>query len=205
MSELEIAESFDHTVESTEHKNLLEDLFGIGEVEKAPSMEIQVKEIAETFFEIPELQFETWKEMSAVERVETLQSFEAEVAKIECREASIIKSEDLGDTCNGMFSGATRDISINSRLLESNSEKDYKQVLETFFHEGRHAYQYHNLYVEQTEQNSVMVETWHINEHILGYNSGDYGLFGYEEYYTQPVEADANIFADEAMRQLDLR
>lgn len=40
---------------------------------------------------------------------------------------------------------------------------------------------------------------------VLGYNSGDYGLFGYEEYYVQPVETDARIFAEEVMIKLDLR
>lgn len=206
MNLLETAENFENDdFNEFEQKNFLEDFLEVNEVEKAPSMEIQACEISEAFLEIPELQYENWKELGVDERITVLQNFEEEVAKIEYRKESVIKADDLGEGCLGQFSGLTKDITLNEKLIMSDSKEDYLQVLETYFHEGRHAYQYHNLYVEQTESNSVLINAWHINENILGYNSGDYGLFGYEEYYTQPVEVDANTFAEEVMEKLDLR
>ena len=77
--------------------------------------------------------------------------------------------------------------------------------METYFHEGRHAYQFYNLLVERTEPNSELFNSWDVNLNVLGYNSEDYGIFGYEEYYTQPVEVDARVFAETVISKLDLR
>ena len=205
MSILEITENPENSLETVEPKSLLEDLFGINEVEIAPSMEIQAREISETFFEIPKLQYENWKELSPQERIGVLQQFEAEVAKIECRDALPVKYADLGNCVYGQYSPQTNDITISKSLIESDSHKDYLQTLNTYFHEGRHAYQFYNLLNERVEPNSELYDSWDVNLNVLGYNSGDYGFFGYEEYYTQPVETDARVFAEEVMIKLDLR
>ena len=177
----------------------------MNEAETAPSMEIQTREISETFFEIPKLQYEIWKDLSLQERIDILQQFETEVAKIECREALPVKSGDLGNCVYGQYSPQTNDIIISKNLMESDSRENYLQILNTYFHEGRHAYQFYNLLKERVEPNSELYNSWNVNLNVLGYNSGDYGLFGYEEYYVQPVETDARIFAEEVMIKLDLR
>lgn len=205
MDILETTEDFENSIEAVEPKSFLEDLFGISEVEMAPSMEIQTREISETFFEIPELQYENWKELSPQERIDVLQQFEEEVARIECRDALPVKSGDLGNCVYGQYSPQTNDITISESLIESDSRKDYLQVLNTYFHEGRHAYQFYNLLNERVEPNSELYDSWNVNLNVLGYNSGDYGFFGFEEYYTQPVEVDARVFAEEVIIKLDLR
>ncbi len=202
MYNFETLDGYDNQLDVVDFQTFLEGLKS-EEVEKAPSMEIQACEIAETFLEVPELRYENWRELNLNERINVLQNFEAEVATIEVREVSEIRSENING-CLGMFQPLTRDIVLNENLLMSDSREAYMQTMETYFHEGRHAYQHHNLYVEQTEQNSELVNAWNINENILGYNSGDYGLFGYEEYVTQPVELDANVFAETVMDKLDL-
>lgn len=204
MSILETAEALDNNLEVTESENFYEDLLGVNEVEMAPSMEIQATEISEAFLENPELQFENWKELSPEERLEVLQNFENEVARIEHRDALPIRSDDLGNCVYGQYSPQTNDITINESLLESDSKEDYLQALNTYFHEGRHAYQFYNLTTERIEPNSELYQSWDVNLNVLGYNSGDYGYFGYEEYYTQPVEVDARVFAAEVMNKLDL-
>lgn len=205
MSFLETTENLENNLDSVEPKNFFEDLFGTKEVEMAPSMEIQAQEISEAFFEIPELQYDNWKELTPDERISVLQNFEAEIAKIEHRDALPVKSEDLGNSVFGQYSPQTNDIAINSNLIEADSKDDYLIVLDTYFHEGRHAYQFYNFMEERIEPSNELFESWNVNLNVLGYNSGDYGLFGYEEYYTQPVEVDARVFAEEVMNKLDLR
>ena len=205
MSFLETPDNLENNLEEVEAKNFLEDLFGVKEVEFAPSMEIQAQEIAEVVLEFPELEYENWKELTPEERIDVLQNLETEVARIEHRDALPVKAEDLGDCVYGQYSPQTNDIAINADLLESDSMEDYKQVLNTYFHEGRHAYQFYNLLVERVEPNDMIFESWKVNLEVLGYNSGDYGIFGYEEYYTQPVEVDSRVFAENVMDKLDLR
>ena len=205
MCNYETTENLENNLESVEPKNFFEDLFGTKEIEMAPSMEIQTQEISEAFLEFPELQYDKWKELTPDERVEILQNLEVEVAQIEHRDALPVKSEDLGNSVFGQYSPQTNDIAINSNLIEADSKDDYLIVLDTYFHEGRHAYQFYNFMEERIEPSNELFESWNVNLNVLGYNSGDYGLFGYEEYYTQPVEVDARVFAEEVMNKLDLR
>lgn len=183
MSNLEIAENFDSNLETVEPKFFLEELLGITEVEMAPAMEIQTQEISEAFLENPELQYENWKELSPQGRVNALQNFECEVAKIVHRDVLPVKSGDLGNCVYGQYSPYTNDITVSESLINSNSQEDYLQTLNTYFHESRHAYQFYNLLTERTEPNSELYESWNINLNVLGYNPGDYGLFGYEQRY----------------------
>lgn len=201
----ETTENLENNLDSVEPKNFFEDLFGTIETESAPSMEIQAREISEAFFENSELQYDNWKELTPNERIGVLQTFETEIAKIEHRASLPVKSEALGNCVYGQYSPQTNDIAINTNLIESDSKEDYLQLLNTYFHEGRHAYQFYNLLEERVEPNDELFESWNVNLNVLGYNSGDYGIFGYEEYYTQPVEVDARVFAQEVMNKLDLR
>lgn len=205
MSILEVEENLENGLDMVEANTVLKDLLSISEVEMAPSMEIQAQEISEIFLENTDLQYENWKNLSTQERVDALQKFEVEVANIEHRDALCIKFDDLGNGVYGLYSPQTNDITINDRLIESNSQEDYIQILDTYFHEGRHAYQFYNLLNERVEANSDLYESWNVNLNVLGYRTSDYGYFGYEEYYIQPVEVDARVFAQEVMNKLDLR
>ena len=57
----------------------------------------------------------------------------------------IIQIESLGNGYFGYYSPKTETITINSDYIKSNDISDYREVLDTIFHEGRHAYQYYNL------------------------------------------------------------
>ena len=171
--------------------------------EMAPNMEVQAEEIRDVFVEIPELQYEEWKELSVEKRTEILNDFEKKIAKIEMREALPVEHEATKPTVFGYYNGEKLVISDN--LIGSNSYEAYKEVLKTLFHEGRHAYQYYNLDVKQTEPNSELVEAWRVNIKELGYDPGKNSLFsnrGYYRYYTQPVEVDARAFEETAMNKL---
>ena len=171
----------------------------------APSMQKQVDQISNAVLEIPELEYENWKDLDTDERRDALQELETQVAVIACREEVFVLVEDLGYGTYGMYNTEGNTITIDDDLVESDSWTDYVETMDTFFHEGRHAYQFYNLYEAEVESNAKLVEAWRTNIDVLGYNSGDSGLFGYEEYYTQPIEVDARVFAEEVLMALELR
>lgn len=179
---------------------------GVESVEPAPSMEIQAKEISEVFLDHPELQFENWQQLSPEERMEALQNFENEVAAIEHREALPVYEEPMQEGLLGYFTEADYSLHLNQDLVESNDYEVYAKMMETFVHEGRHAYQYVNtLEGCQVEQNSEWVNVWTKN-----FDEGDWGYrsaaeYGYDDYYMQPIEVDARAFAEEAMESMGLR
>ena len=179
--------------------------FASAELEEfAPSMEVQAAEIRDVFMDIPELQFENWQNLDVNERVDALQQLENEVAEIAHRPALGITLETLDPGTLGYCDGDK--IVISDRLLGMDGM--YREVLDTVFHEGRHAYQFHNLYSgEVVERNDVLVESWRDNFEKLGYESGDWAIFkdiGFLRYKNQPVEVDARAFASEVMRTLNL-
>jgi len=129
--------------------------------------------------------------------------FESKIAEIEHRDVLPVTASDLGDYTYGQYSPLKKEIVMNEKLIESDSQENYILALSTFFHEGRHAYQYYNLYEKIVEPNSERTMSWRVNLEDLGYK--DYGIFGFEEYYTQPIEVDASTFSEEIMMKLDLR
>jgi len=170
----------------------------------APSMYAQVQAIVVVFRKDPDLQYSQWKELSAEERLDNLQELEGEVAQIARRDEVPVLMDDLGDYTYGQYDPSTNSITIHEDLIESDSWDAYIETMDTIFHEGRHAYQFYNLYEEEVEPNAQMVDAWRVNIDVLGYESGD-GAYGYEKYYTQPIEVDARVFAEEVLVTLDLR
>lgn len=176
----------------------------------APSMEVQVAEIREVFMDIPELQFENWKNLDVDERVNVLQHLENEVAEIAHRPSLEITMEVLPDGIMGQCSSDR--IIISENALSSNSYEMYRENLDTVFHEGRHAYQNHNVTLSlltgrPVERNEVLVESWKDNHIKLGYEDGNwpgYEELGFLHYLNQPVEVDARAFASEAIRALNI-
>lgn len=194
-------------VKFSKYNNELPDFIMNGEVKEfAPSMEVQAAEIRDIFAEIPELQYDKWKELDVEQRTEILNSFEKEIAKIEMREAMPIEHEATEPTLMGSYNGER--LLISDNLMGNDSYEAYKETLNTLFHEGRHAYQYYNLDVRQTETNSELVDAWRVNLKELGYENGDENIFtvfshmGYKRYYTQPIEVDARVFASTVVDKL---
>lgn len=171
--------------------------------EVAPSIEVQALEIRDVFFENPELQYDRWLDMDKHERVDALQTLENQVSEIAHRPAMQLSVEDLGSDVAGYFNGES--IVLSERLLADDSM--YRETLGTLFHEGRHAYQAHNLYSgEVVEQNEELVNAWRVNLDVLGYEANDALIFkeiGFFRYYSQPIEVDARVFANTVLRAID--
>lgn len=175
--------------------------------EFAPSMEVQAAEICEAFRDIPELRFENWQELSIEQRTEALNSFENEIAKIEMRNTMPVEHENLGPGVYGYYDGTK--VVVSDAQIGSNNYADYREVLDTLLHEGRHAYQSYNLDVRQTEQSDALVDAWRVNVKRLGYDSAStydimFATRGFQRYYTQPIEVDARHFAETVMNKLGL-
>lgn len=174
--------------------------------EFAPSSEVQAAEIREAFLDIPELRYENWVELNGEQRVAALNELEQQVAEIAMRDPMDVQMAVFEkDTLMGTFDGTTLRIADHS--LMDNSYDGYTETLNTLLHEGRHAYQDYNLYVERVEQSQELVDSWKVNNVDLGYDNGDRLIFkdrGYLEYYTQPVEVDARVFAETVINELGL-
>ncbi len=173
-------------------------------LEFAPSMEVQANEISDVFYDIPGLQFENWEHLDVNERIDALQQLENYAAEIAHRPAINISADTLESGVLGYYNHGSQSIVISSEILADNSM--YRNTLETVIHEGRHAYQYYNLYSGNVvEQNTELVDAWRVNLDVLGYESGDNLIFrtlGMCRYYTQPIEVDARAFANEVMRAM---
>ena len=174
--------------------------------EFAPSSEVQAAEIREAFLDIPELRYENWVELNGEQRVAALNELEQQVAEIAMRDPMDVQMAAFEkDTLMGTFDGTTLRIADHS--LMDNSYDGYTETLNTLLHEGRHAYQDYNLYVERVEQSQELVDSWKVNNVDLGYDNGDRLIFkdrGYLEYYTQRVEVDARGFAETGINVLGL-
>ncbi|MBT9778603.1 hypothetical protein GPL15_19070 [Clostridium sp. MCC353] len=172
--------------------------------EFAPSMEIQAVEIRDVFLDVPELQYDQWIELGMEERIGTLNDFETRIAEIEHRTPMEVRHEEMRDTLMGYYDGES--LVLSEKFLMDNSYDSYKETLNTLFHEGRHAYQDYNLNVERVEQSAEMVQAWDVNNNILGYKEPESIIpeLGYLEYYSQPVEVDARVFAEKVINALNI-
>jgi len=178
----------------------------LSETDMAPSMEIQAEEITEVFRDIPELQFENWAELSLDERIEVLQTLEHYVAEIEHRPEIPVVSEDMEEGLLGYFSLSDGMLHLSNAFMECDDFESYVQTMDTFFHEGRHAYQYSNAMCGNVvEQNQEYVVAWRLNmdEGLWGYR--DASIYGFEDYYLQPIEVDARAFSETVLDKLELR
>ncbi|MCR5024066.1 MAG: hypothetical protein K6A90_07015 [Lachnospiraceae bacterium] len=178
----------------------------------APSMEMQAEKIKAIFEVTPELQYDNWKNLDINERKKVLNDFEKSIAKVEMRIPMPVGYEKLSGGVMGYTDG--RKLVVSERVLKSNDYSDYKETLNTLFHEGRHSYQNYNLYVKRTEQSDEIFNSWVVNRKKLGYSSGDVSFpfnmsesfrqKSYYQYYTQPVEVDARLFAETVERKIGL-
>lgn len=96
---------------------------------------------------------------------------------------------DMNPRDYGAFNPYTKRIDINANLLK---DDDTQEIMNTIMHESRHAYQH--FAVKHPELVSVDMET--IKKWEDNFNNYIRPEFDIEEYQNQPVEADANDFAE---------
>lgn len=165
---------------------------------EAPQDAVQIEEIAEAMSSMKAIDYNEWKEMVYDKRMEVLQQLENKIATISHRPTCEVCAKHLANGHMGSYSQDSNKIIINSDYIHSNSEDAYGKVLDTLIHEGRHAYQYYNLYVREVHPRQGEVSNWYINEIEYGYQ--DVKRFGFKIYAMQPVEADARAFSEDVFK-----
>ena len=180
--------------------NLIEPM--IGEIDptylEAPQDSLQIEAIADQMADMEGLDFREWKELSLQGRMDVLERVEKRVADIAHRPACELEVKELGAGHLGYYSNGENKITLNESYVQSNSIADYREVLDTLIHEGRHAYQDYNLHVREVHPRQGDITNWKLNEFGHGYQ--DVKHCGFQSYEMQPLESDARAFAEDVLQ-----
>ena len=161
----------------------------------------QVKYLSGYLNGCKELEPENWKNLSLEERVKVLQTIESVAAFLGGRPTLKVQSEPMAKNVYGEMNWDNQKISLNERLVQSDNPQCLRQVLKTLAHEGRHAYQYSNLFNARTEPNTEKYQSWKVN-YQTGYRQASF--FGMYDYYLQPLEVDARVFSESVVSKLSI-
>lgn len=135
-----------------------------------------------------------WEQLSSEERAEVLNDLAQKVG-FDCGiQIKGVQFFWFPPYANGYENGDGY-LHLHEKYLSDPKLKE--DALHTLFHEARHTFQ--NAVVNDPDSfdvDSKIVETWKNN--LDNYLTPD--KFGYFRYYTQPVEADANAFADYVLK-----
>ena len=164
---------------------------------EAPQDNLQIESIAGQMTDMEGLDFSEWKELSLQGRMDVLEQVEERVADIVHRPACELEVKELGAGHLGYYSNGENKITLNESYVQSNSIADYREVLDTLIHEGRHAYQDYNLHVREVHPRQGDITNWKLNEFGHGYQ--DVKHCGFQAYEMQPLESDARAFAEDVL------
>lgn len=191
---------------------------------EAPPDQVQIERIATYMSACENLKFENWSKLSADQMVEVLNELDRQIAIIEHRNPQIVK-HGIFDEPDIFGVHVGNEIIINSELLAKSAlnPEILAKTLETFIHEGRHAYQCYNVFERRVHQSNATIDAWAENmqpyspSNRLGYYSGapvkipligpisftneQLTDLGGRLYYYQPTEIDARIFASDVMEK----
>lgn len=132
-----------------------------------------------------------WANMTPGARLDYLQQLENQEAEQQGREPCEIVSKNLGAYEYGSYYPDNNCIELNDDLLAASSPNE---CLNTYFHESRHAYQHSEITNPSPWGDPTLAKSWEDN--FENYISPDEDFEGYEN---QPVEKDANDYADHRM------
>ena len=165
---------------------------------EAPQDSLQIEGIADQMADMEGLDFKEWKELSLQGRMDVLKQVEERVAEIAHRPSCELEIKELGTGHLGYYSNGENKITLNESYVQSNEIADYREVLDTLIHEGRHAYQDYNLHVREVHPRQGDITNWKLNEFGHGYQ--DVKLCGFKAYEMQPIESDARAFAEDVLQ-----
>lgn len=168
---------------------------------EAPADIEQISQISDYLSGIDKLRFENWENLPETERQVVLQEVEYKIAELEHRNPCQLNFKEMEYGSLGYFDPITKEITLNSRYVNSNEYVGYKETLDTLIHEGRHAYQDYNMTEREVHPREGEVNMWKWNEQEIGYQVCD--LVGWEIYAMQPVEADARAFAEDVLKNFN--
>lgn len=151
----------------------------------------EIEAAADAIRSIPEVDPEAWERLDVTERVAALQEVEDQLAALQNRPAAEVVSKDMADA--GQYLDGV--IFVSEGDLDPDSGKPVDEVLNTTIHEGRHAYQDWSVMSADASDMPEEVAAWKENNDFYF----DPELYGYEIYASQPVEVDANRYANQVL------
>ena len=161
-----------------------------------------IHEIQDVIDGTDELKIDNWTELNIEQKGEVLQNLENKLAEIESRQPLRVIVEDMPAGTCGSTDLENNIIRINTSEVADNSLSGLREVVDTVVHEGRHAYQYQNVFIQRTEVNDAKFNGW-VDNYQTGYLTQD--MFGYDAYRSQPLEDDAWHFAEQTVSTLSFR
>lgn len=195
MSSYQPPKGVDHNPDIAEIIDPLKDQIDSKYLEAPGDIE-QISQISDFLTEIDEIKYENWIELAYEDRQVVLQELEYHIAEIEHREPCQLNFRVMDEGNLGAFSPESKDITINSRYVISCDFHDYKEMLDTLIHEGRHAYQDYNIATREVHSDGNITNEWSYNfDNYISPN------WDFQAYYTQPVEQDAREFAEDVLSQ----
>lgn len=173
---------------------------------EAPQDDVQIEQIREVLSDCDEIKYENWTSLELPEKESVLNSLEQRIAEIEHRPPCPVHLAPLGENQWGGYNPVTKDITINSLYAGLSDFCNYREVVDTLIHEGRHAYQDFNVNVAEVHPRHGVVESW--ADVMEGGKWGYWGdcstLLGQRLYDQQSIEIDARAFAADILEKLNL-
>lgn len=195
MSSYQPPKGVDHDPAVAEIIDSVKDLIETKYLEAPGDLE-QICQVSDCLSEVDEIRYENWVKLPYEDRQIVLQNLEYRIAEIEHREPCQLNFSVMEERMYGEFSPTTKDITINGRYVISSDFQDYKEVVDTLIHEGRHAYQDYNIAIREVHSDSNITNEW-------AYNFDNYisPSWDFQAYFEQPVEKDAREFAEDVLSQ----
>lgn len=193
---------------------ILQELYGDAALElyqnlehvEAPNDMEQIEMVSDVLVNCEELKYENWIRLSDAEKTEVLNDLEAQIAAIECRPPCPVHFEPLEPNVYGGYRPAVGDIQLNNFLL-ANDYGNYRELIDTLVHEGRHAYQDYNINVQETHPRHSEVDSW---RDTWGNGVGKWEYWndcrtelGLRLYEQQSIEIDARNFAGDVINTMN--
>lgn len=191
----------------------LSDVYGVNvrdayEKIEAPYDNIQIERIANTIENMENLQFSKWEKLPLEKRLDVLNELEEKIADIACRTPCFVNVDyEMESNVLGGYSMESKDITLNADFVMSNNFADFKELLDTVVHEGRHAYQDYNLNECEVHPRHSEVESW---RDTCGGGKWTYwndtsSWLGQRLYEQQSIEIDARNFAADVIDRLEAK
>lgn len=133
----------------------------------------------------------SYTDASIEQRAEYMLDFHNNFSELSGYSNNLHFSENMSPCNLGAFDPITKRIDLNANLLRDGNPEE---VMKTIMHESRHAYQ--DFAIKHWEEGKVSVDEATVRiwkDNFAHYISPEYD---FEAYCNQPVEKDANDFAD---------
>ena len=154
-----------------------------------------------------ELDHGKWQQLEMSEKEYVLNDLEHKIAEIEHRPPCPVRIVNLPHRTFGGYNPETKTIDINSIYVKMSDvdKRQFREVIDTLIHEGRHAYQDYNVNVCEVHPRHSEVISW--AETMEGGKWGYHGdvstKLGQRLYEQQSIEIDARNFAADVLDKFE--